>query len=112
MLNYSHSDLDRTFHCLSDPTRRAIVERLAIGNASVKTLAAPFHMSLPAVMLHLQVLEADGLITSKKEGRVRMCALNREPLLQAEEWMRNRKATWIELFDRLENLLGGEGEQQ
>ncbi|BDI32156.1 transcriptional regulator [Capsulimonas corticalis] len=111
MLNYSPS-LDATFHCLSDPTRRAIVERLAMGSASVKTLAAPFPISLPAVMLHLQVLEAGGLITSKKEGRVRTCELNREPILQAEEWMRNRKATWTELFDRLENLLDGDDERQ
>lgn len=82
-----------------------------MGSASVMALAEPFPMSLPAVMLHLQVLEAGGLITSKKEGRVRTCALNREPLLQAEEWMRKRKETWAELFDQLENLLDGEDEQ-
>lgn len=111
MLNYSQN-LDNTFHCLSDPTRRAIVERLSLGSASVKALAEPFQMSLPAVMLHLQVLEAGGLITSKKEGRVRTCELNREPLLQAEEWMRDRKATWNALFDQLETLLDGDENEQ
>lgn len=81
-----------------------------MGSASVKALAEPFQMSLPAVMLHLQVLEAGGLITSKKVGRVRTCELNRTPLLQADEWMRKRKESWNELFDRLENLLDGESE--
>ena len=107
MLNYSNN-LDGIFHCLADPTRRAIVERLSKGSASVKTLAEPFDMSLPAVMLHIQVLEADGFITSKKEGRIRTCELNREPLLQVDEWMSKRKATWNALFDQMEKLLAGE----
>jgi len=109
MLNYS-SSLDGVFHSLADPTRRQIIERLAVKKASVKELAEPFNMSLPAVMLHLQILEAAGIVTSRKEGRVRTVSINPEPLLMVEDWITNRKRTWTRLFDQLENLLDGEEE--
>lgn len=108
MLNYQHS-LDEVFHALSDSTRRGIVERLAVHSATVKELAEPFDMSLPAVMLHLQILEAGGITSSRKVGRVRTCWLNQEPLLLIEGWLEQRKATWNRLFDNLENLIDEEG---
>lgn len=110
MLNYGPS-LDSIFHSLADPTRRQIVERLADQNASVKAIAEPFDMSLPAVMLHLQILEADGLVRSQKEGRVRMCSLNRAPILLMEDWVGKRKASWERMFDQMERLLA-EGDEQ
>jgi DNA-binding transcriptional ArsR family regulator len=109
MLNYQ-SSLDGVFHSLADPTRRLIVERLTNKSASVKELAAPFEMSLPAVMLHLQILEAAGIVTSKKEGRTRTVSINPEPLLVAESWISKRKKTWNRLFDQLEAVLDEEGE--
>ena len=107
MLNYQIS-LDGIFHSLADPTRRQIVERLTSKSASVKELAEPFNMSLPAVMLHLQILETAGLVTSKKEGRTRTVSINPEPLLMAEDWMTQRKKTWNRLFDQLEAVLDGD----
>ena len=98
MLNYK---LDRSFAALADPTRRAMVERLALGPATVKELAAPLPMSLPAVMLHLQVLEASGLVTSEKQGRVRTCRVNPECLSQVELWVSERRAMWERKLDRL-----------
>ena len=109
MLNYSPS-LDGVFHSLADPTRREIVERLTLKSATVKELAEPFDMSLPAVMLHLKILEASGIVTSRKEGRVRTVGINPEPLLMAESWISERKKTWSRLFDQLEELLDGEEE--
>jgi DNA-binding transcriptional ArsR family regulator len=104
MLNYSPS-LDSIFHSLADPTRRQIVEALADRSASVKSIADPFDMSLPAVMLHLTILEADGLVRSQKQGRVRVCSLNKAPILLMEDWVGKRKASWERMFDRLEVLL-------
>jgi len=91
MLNYQ---LDRSFAALADPTRRAMVERLAQGPATVKELAAPLAMSLPAVMLHLKVLEASGLVTSEKQGRVRTCRIDPQSLSQVELWVSERRAMW------------------
>jgi len=109
MLNYSPS-LDGVFHSLADPTRREIVERLTRKSASVKELAEPFDMSLPAVMLHLKILEASGIVTSRKEGRVRTVSINLEPLLMVDSWMNERKKTWSRLFDQLEEMLEEEEE--
>ena len=86
------------------------MERLTSKSASVKELAAPFDMSLPAVMLHLQILETAGIVTSKKEGRTRTVSINPEPLLMAETWISQRKKTWNRLFDQLEAVLDEEGE--
>jgi DNA-binding transcriptional ArsR family regulator len=98
MLNYQ---LDRTFNALADPTRRALVERLAQGPASVSELAAPLPMSLPAVMGHLKVLEDSGLVKSEKAGRVRTCRIDPQMLSQAESWVAERRAMWERSLDRL-----------
>ncbi len=98
MLNYN---LDKTFAALADPARRAIVERLVSGPASVSELAKPLPMSLPAVMLHLKVLEDSGLVTSRKEGRVRTCRIEPQMLSQAEKWVSERRRMWERSLDRL-----------
>jgi DNA-binding transcriptional ArsR family regulator len=90
MLNQS-SSLDLIFQALADPTRRLMVERLSRGPASVSELAKPFTMSLPAVVQHLQVLEASGLVKSEKVGRVRTCTIHTEALSLAETWITERR---------------------
>ena len=98
MLNYQ---LDKAFTALSDPARRAMVERLAQGPATVSELARPLPMSLPAVMLHLKVLEDCGLVTSQKVGRVRTCRIEPQMLSQAEKWVSERRRMWERNLDRL-----------
>jgi DNA-binding transcriptional ArsR family regulator len=93
--------LDATFQALADPTRRAMVERLTRGPASVSQLAQPFDMSLPAVVQHLAVLEASGLVASEKVGRVRTCRIEPAALSLAEQWFNQRRAEWGDRFDRL-----------
>ena len=110
MLNYN-MNLDRTFQALGDATRRALVERLIGGPASVSELAAPLPMSLPAVMLHLKVLEESGLVTSQKLGRVRTCQVDPKMLSQAERWITERRHMWERNLDRLGEFLG-EGDGQ
>jgi len=105
MLN---NELDKTFAALADPARRAIVERLVAGPASVSELARPLPMSLPAVMLHLKVLEESGLVTSRKEGRVRTCRIQPQMLSQAEQWVSERRHMWERSLDRLGQFLGEE----
>ena len=100
MLNYQPA-LDHAFHALSDPTRRAILERLSRGPASVSELAQPLPMSLPAVHQHLQVLEDCGLLETEKKGRVRWCRLDRKGLAAAEDWILNRRALWERRLDAL-----------
>ena len=97
--------LDRTFHALSDPTRRAMVQRLARGPASVSELAKPLAVSLPAVMQHLAVLEASGIVRSEKVGRVRTCRVEAKVLSQAEEWIAQRREQWERKLDRLADYL-------
>ena len=104
MLNQSPM-LDPVFQALSDPTRRAIVDRLSRGPASVSSLAAPLPMSLPAVMQHLQVLEKSGLIRSEKIGRVRTCRIEPVAMQTAEQWIAERRATWERRLDRLGDYL-------
>ena len=104
MLNQSAA-LDRAFHALADPTRRAIVERLAREPASVSELARPLAMSLPAVMQHLAVLEASGLVRSEKSGRVRTCRVEPEALSLAEQWINDRRTEWENRLDRLGDYL-------
>ena len=105
MMNY---ELDKTFAALADPARRAMVERLVQGPASVSELAKPLPMSLPAVMLHLKVLEESGLVTSRKEGRVRPCRIEPAMLSQAERWINERRLTWERNLDRLGEFLDAE----
>jgi DNA-binding transcriptional ArsR family regulator len=97
--------LDRTFAALSDPTRRAIVERLADGEASVTELAAPFEMSLPAVSKHLKVLEKAGLISRGRRAQWRPCRLEPEPLKEASDWLEEYRRLWEERLDRLDEYL-------
>jgi DNA-binding transcriptional ArsR family regulator len=100
MLNQS-PHLDRLFHALADPARRAMVERLSCGPVSVSELAKPLPMSLPAAMQHLGVLEAAGLVRSEKVGRVRTCAIEPGALSQAEQWINARRIEWERRLDRL-----------
>lgn len=93
--------LDRTFHALSDPTRRAMVQRLSRGPATVSELAKPLAISLPAVMQHLAVLEDSGVVTSKKVGRVRTCQVEPKALTAAERWITERRQLWERRLDRL-----------
>jgi len=104
VLNYSQN-LNPAFQALADPTRRAIVARLSQGPASVKEIAKPLPMSLPAVMQHLAVLEASGLVASEKQGRVRTCRLEAEALVACERWLTARRAEWESRLDRLEAYL-------
>ena len=100
MLNFQPA-LDGAFRALSDPTRRAILERLSRGPASVSELAEPLPMSLSAVHQHLQVLEECGLMEWKKKGRVRWCRLDRKGLAAAEDWVLRRRALWERRLDAL-----------
>ncbi|WP_156077122.1 ArsR/SmtB family transcription factor [Saccharothrix sp. NRRL B-16314] len=93
------------FHALADPSRRTMVERLTLGPASVSELAEPLEMSLPAVVQHLQVLEASGLVRSEKVGRVRTCHIVPTALRQAEQWITERRTTWERRLDRLDDYL-------
>jgi len=93
--------LDRVFQALADSSRRGMVERLSRGPASVSELAEPLAMSLPAVMQHLQVLEASGLVRSEKVGRVRTCTIEPGALTLAEQWIGERRTLWERRLDRL-----------
>lgn len=104
MLNQSAA-LDLMFQALADPTRRVMVERLARGPASVSELAKPLTMSLPAVVQHLQVLEASGLVRSEKVGRVRTCRIEPKALRTAEGWIAQRRTIWERRLDRLGEYL-------
>lgn len=110
MLNQSPS-LDLVFQALADPTRRAMVERLTRGPASVSALAQPLSMSLPAVMQHLQVLEASGLVRTEKVGRVRTCQVVPATLRTAEEWISERRTLWERRLDRLGEYLAEQPDQ-
>ena len=104
MLNHPVA-LDRMFQALADPARRLMVERLSRGPASVSELASPLPMSLPAVVQHLQVLEASGLVRSEKVGRVRTCRIEPAALRPAEHWMTQRRTSWERRLDRLGEYL-------
>jgi DNA-binding transcriptional ArsR family regulator len=104
MLNQG-ATLDRVFQALADPSRRAMVERLSRGPASVSELAQPLDMTLAGVVQHLQVLEASGLVRSEKIGRVRTCRIEPAALTPAEEWIGERRSTWERRLDRLGDFL-------
>lgn len=101
----SPAHVERVFHALGDPTRRAIVERLSQGPISVSGLAAPLTITLAAVVQHLQVLEKSGLVRTVKTGRVRTCRLESNGFSVAERWIADRRALWEQRFDRLGELL-------
>jgi DNA-binding transcriptional ArsR family regulator len=98
-------DIDRVFHALGDPTRRAMVEKLASGPLSVSSLAAPLNITLTAVGQHLQVLEECGLVRTEKPGRVRTCQLDPAGFTALEEWIRDRRSLWELRLDRLGDFL-------
>jgi DNA-binding transcriptional ArsR family regulator len=97
--------VSRVFHALGDPTRRAIVEKLSAGPVSVSRLAKPLDVTLAAVVQHLQVLEASGLVQTEKVGRVRTCRIEPKGFSVAERWINNRRSLWERRFDRLGKLL-------
>ena len=100
------AELDAAFRALADPTRRAVLARLARGPAPVGELAAPFDMALPTILQHLKVLEAGGLVRSRKEGRVRICEIPPAALAPVEGWLAMQKAMWDGRLDRLDAYVG------
>jgi len=107
-----HAPLDRVFHALSDPTRRAVIERLARGPAAVSELAKPFGMALPSFTQHLGVLEGSGLVRSKKAGRVRTYELRPKKLEAVESWFGKQRAHWEKRLDQLDDYLDEMMEQK
>ncbi|WP_343521521.1 metalloregulator ArsR/SmtB family transcription factor [Sphingomonas sp.] len=105
MLQYQATPLDLAFQALSDPGRRAMVERLSRGPASVSELAKPLPMTLSAVVQHLKVLEEAALVKSEKVGRVRTCTLQIATMTQVERWITERKRFWEQQYDQLEAYL-------
>ena len=99
------AQLDRVFHALGDPTRRAVLSRLSTGPAPVSELARPFAMALPSFTQHLGVLEECGLVRSRKVGRVRTYRLAPQPLKVAERWMARQRALWERRLDQLDKYL-------
>ncbi len=104
-------NIDRVFHALGDPTRRAIVEKLSEGPISVSRLAMPLAVTLAAVVQHLHVLEASGLVRTEKAGRVRTCRIDPAGLTVAEQWIGDQRSAWERRFDRLGDLLAGPDEK-
>jgi DNA-binding transcriptional ArsR family regulator len=105
-------DIDRVFHALGDPSRRAIMEKLSEGPISVSRLAGPLDITLAAVVQHLQVLEESGLVQTEKVGRVRTCRLEPAGLSAAERWIADRRSMWERKLDRLGDLLAEEDERE
>lgn len=111
MANYA-IQLDGVFGALADPTRRAVVHRLAGGPVSVSELAAPFGMKLPSFLKHVNVLEACGLIRTAKVGRTRTCTLERERLAAATGWLEEQRLIWEAHTDRLEAFVTNQSKEQ
>ena len=105
MVNYERDRLSATFSALADPTRRAILTRLAAGEASVGELAQPFAMTMPAITKHLKVLERCGLITRGRHAQWRPCRLEAAPLRDAVAWMEQYRRFWDAKIDRLDDYL-------
>jgi DNA-binding transcriptional ArsR family regulator len=109
----NRANLDLLFHALADPSRRTMVQRLVRGPASVSQLAEPLDMSLAAVVQHLGVLEAAGICSSEKVGRVRTCKLEPAALSGAEDWLGNQRTSWERRLDRLgDELAASEGSRR
>ena len=105
MPNQQAIQLDRVFHGLADPTRRAVLGKLTHGPAAVTELAEPFNMSLPSFLQHLDVLENCGLVKSRKAGRVRTYRLTPQPLRVAEGWLEKQRSLWNRRLDQLDTYL-------
>ncbi|MFK2890443.1 ArsR/SmtB family transcription factor [Dyella flagellata] len=97
--------LDSIFQALADPTRRAVLQRLGRGPATVGELAEPFQMALPSFMKHVGILERTGLIRSRKSGRIRTCTLEHKNLAAAERWFADQRAIWASRYQNLDSLL-------
>jgi DNA-binding transcriptional ArsR family regulator len=110
--NQQASQLNRVFHGVADPTRRAVLERLSSGPAAVSKLAEPFSMSLPSFLQHLDVLEDCGLVKSRKAGRVRIYQLTPRPLRAAEGWFEKQRVLWNRRLDQLDTYLADLKEQK
>ena len=103
----NNDTLDSLFHAMADPTRRAVVARLAQGPATVSDLAGPHDITLPTLLKHLKVLEASGLVRSEKLGRVRTCHIEAARLTEAEAWIAMLRHTWSRRLDRLATIAEG-----
>jgi DNA-binding transcriptional ArsR family regulator len=112
MVNYPSDSLSSTFAALADPTRRAILARLVLGDATVSEIASPFDMSLPAVSKHLSVLEDAGLIERERDGRMRRCRVRAAPLRAASEWIETYRRFWESQLDALAAYLDDEKRRQ
>ncbi|RDS86083.1 ArsR/SmtB family transcription factor [Dyella psychrodurans] len=97
--------LDSIFYALADPTRRAVIQRLGRGSATVGELAEPFAMALPSFMKHVGILERTGLIRSRKRGRIRTCTLEQKNLAAAERWFAEQRSMWASRYQNLDSLL-------
>jgi DNA-binding transcriptional ArsR family regulator len=100
-----YGPLDGVFQALADPTRRAVLGRLGRGPASISELASPFDMALPSFMKHIRTLEQSGLIRTRKQGRVRTCAIEEKPFAAAQAWLSEQRALWEGRVDRLEQFV-------
>lgn len=105
MVKYHHDPLNDVFSALSDPTRRAILARLALGETTVSELAEPFDMSLPAVSKHLKVLEGAGLLVRERQGRLHLCQLNGGPMRDVADWIERYRVFWDARLDSLADYL-------
>jgi len=106
------AQLDDLFQALADPTRRAVITRLANGPASITELACPFDMALPSFMKHVRFLEDCGWISTQKVGRVRTCTMESEPFRAVQEWLAEQRAVWEARTDRLERFVIAEQEKE
>ncbi len=107
-----HGALDEVFVALADPTRRAVIRRLGEGAASVGELSRPFAITLPSFMKHVRMLETSGLIRTRKVGRVRTCALNRDRLGLVDDWLTEQRHLWEQRTDRLDRFVTEQQEDQ
>jgi DNA-binding transcriptional ArsR family regulator len=112
MVKHKSSNLDRIFSALSDPTRRAIIERLSRGEATVSELAKPFDMSLPAISKHIRVLENAGFVVRERDGRLQRCSCNAEPIKAASDWLERYRAFWEAQFNALDKYLHSSEDEQ
>jgi DNA-binding transcriptional ArsR family regulator len=110
-MSTQNAHIDRVFHALGDPTRRALLEKLSEGPISVSRLAEPLAITLAAVVQHLQVLEESGLVHTEKLGRVRTCRIEPAGLKLAEQWIVDRRSVWERRLDRLGELLAESSER-
>ncbi len=112
MVKYNTRDLDSTFAALADPTRRAILARLALGECTVGELGRPFPISAPAISKHLRLLEGANLIKRRRDGRTQRCRLNPAALDRAAEWLTAQRRFWEDSFDRLAEHLAATAKEK